>query len=58
MPKVASPPLISATDLSEVVSRYMSNEDTSRVYDAFLLAAEAHEGVVLKGIAHGGAASG
>jgi RelA/SpoT family (p)ppGpp synthetase len=48
MPKVASPPLISATDLSEVVSRYMSNEDTSRVYDAFLLAAEAHEGVVRK----------
>ena len=48
MPKVASPPLISATDLSEVVSRYMSNEDASRVYDAFLLAAEAHEGVVRK----------
>ena len=48
MPKVASPPLISATDLSEVVSRYMSNEDASRIYDAFLLAAEAHDGVVRK----------
>lgn len=40
--------LISATDLSEVVSRYMSPEDASKVYDAFLLAAEAHEGVVRK----------
>ncbi len=40
--------LISATDLSEVVSRYMSKEDASKVYDAFLLAAEAHDGVVRK----------
>lgn len=48
MPEVASKPLKSATDLSEVVSRYMSDEDASRVYDAFLLAAEAHEGVVRK----------
>lgn len=40
--------LISATDLSEVVSRYMSPEDASKVYDAFLLAAEAHDGVVRK----------
>jgi RelA/SpoT family (p)ppGpp synthetase len=48
MPKQASRSLISATDLSEVISRYMSNEDASRVYDAFLLAAEAHEGVIRK----------
>ena len=48
MPKEASPSLISATDLSEVVSRYMSNEDASRVYDAFLLAADAHDGIVRK----------
>jgi len=48
MPLKASPTLISATDLIEVVSRYMIDEDASRVYDAFLLAAEAHEGVVRK----------
>jgi len=48
MPQDASKPLISATDLSEVVNRYMNNEDASRVYDAFLLAAEAHDGVVRK----------
>lgn len=48
MPEVASHTLISATDLSEVVSRYMSDEDASRVYDAFLLAADAHDGVIRK----------
>ena len=48
MPKELSPTLISATDLNEVVSRYMSNEDASRVYEAFLLAADAHDGVVRK----------
>ena len=48
MPTSASPPLISATDLSEVVNRYMSSEDAKRVYDAFLLAAEAHDGVKRK----------
>lgn len=48
MSKEASHPLISATDLSEVASSYMSSEDASRVYDAFLLAAEAHDGVVRK----------
>ena len=47
MPKTASH-LINATDLSELVSRYMDEEDASRVYDAFLLAAEAHDGVVRK----------
>jgi len=40
--------LISATDLSDVVSRYMDESDAQRVYDAFLLAAEAHDGVVRK----------
>ena len=48
MPKVATKSLRSATDLSEVVSRYMSDEDARRVYEAFLLAAEAHEGVIRK----------
>ncbi|MEB8431625.1 RelA/SpoT family protein [Cocleimonas sp. KMM 6892] len=48
MSEEAKPPLIKASDLTEVVSRYMSAEDISRVYSAFLLAAEAHEGVVRK----------
>jgi len=48
MSEEAKPPLIKASDLTEVVSRYMSAEDISKVYDAFLLAAEAHEGVVRK----------
>ncbi len=48
MPEAASQTLISATDLSEQVSRYMDEEDASRVYDAFLLAADAHDGVVRK----------
>ena len=48
MPKAASSTLISATELSSVVSRYMSEEDAQRVYEAFLLAAEAHDGVVRK----------
>lgn len=48
MPKAASSSLISATELSSVVSRYMSEKDARRVYDAFLLAAEAHDGVVRK----------
>jgi hypothetical protein len=47
MPEAAST-LKSATDLSELVSRYMSEEDASRVYDAFLLAADAHDCVVRK----------
>jgi len=40
--------LINATTLSERVSRYMSTEDSKRVYDAFIFAAEAHEGVKRK----------
>lgn len=40
--------LISATDLTEVVNGYMSEADSKRVYDAFLLAADAHDGVVRK----------
>ncbi len=48
MSKEAPHTLISATDLNEQVSRYMSQEDASKVYDAFLLAAEAHDGVVRK----------
>ena len=48
MPEAASQTLINATDLSEQVSRYMDENDASRVYDAFLLAAEAHDGVVRK----------
>jgi len=48
MPEAASPKLISATDLNELVSRYMNEEDASRVYEAFLLAADAHDGVVRK----------
>ncbi len=51
MPKTASH-LINATDLSELVSRYMNEEDASRVYDAFLLAADAHDGVVRKSGEH------
>lgn len=48
MSEATTPTLISATELSAVVSRYMSEEDARRVYDAFLLAAEAHDGVVRK----------
>ena len=48
MPEAASQTLINATDLSEQVSRYMNEDDASRVYDAFLLAADAHDGVVRK----------
>ena len=48
MSEEAKPPLIKASDLTEVVSRYMSAEDISKVYNAFLLAAEAHDGVVRK----------
>ena len=48
MSEEAKPPLIKASDLTEVISRYMSAEDISKVYSAFLLAAEAHEGVVRK----------
>ncbi len=48
MPKATASTLISATELSSVVSHYMSEEDAQRVYDAFLLAAEAHDGVVRK----------
>ncbi|MEE9310348.1 MAG: RelA/SpoT family protein [Cocleimonas sp.] len=48
MPEAASQTLINATDLSEQVSRYMNEDDGSRVYDAFLLAADAHDGVVRK----------
>ena len=43
-----SSPLINATNLSERVSRYMSAEDSKRVYEAFIFAAEAHEGVMRK----------
>jgi len=48
MPEDKPSHLISATDLSEVVSRYMDRADAQRVYDAFLLAAEAHDGVKRK----------
>ncbi|MEE9326511.1 MAG: RelA/SpoT family protein [Cocleimonas sp.] len=48
MPQTASKTLISATDLNELVNRYMSDEDACKVYQAFLLAAEAHDGVVRK----------
>ena len=48
MSKEASHSLVSATDLSERVSRYMSDEDARKVYEAFLLAAEAHDGVIRK----------
>lgn len=48
MPEKGTSPLINATSLTELVSRYMSAEDTRRVYDAFLVAADAHDGVVRK----------
>ena len=48
MPEIKPSTLISATDLSEKVSRYMSTEEASRVYEAFLVAADAHDGVVRK----------
>ena len=35
-------------DLCKIVETYMSPEDTHRVYDAFLFAAEAHDGVTRK----------
>jgi RelA/SpoT family (p)ppGpp synthetase len=48
MSQTASKSLISATDLNELVNRYMSDEDACKVYQAFLLAADAHDGVVRK----------
>ncbi len=51
MPECAAN-LINATDLTELVNRYMSEEDAIRVYDAFLLAADAHDGVVRKSGEH------
>ncbi|HIP95106.1 MAG TPA: bifunctional (p)ppGpp synthetase/guanosine-3',5'-bis(diphosphate) 3'-pyrophosphohydrolase [Leucothrix sp.] len=48
MPEKGSSPLISATDLVEMVGRYMNDEDAKRVYDAFLVAGDAHDGVVRK----------
>jgi len=48
MPEKGTSPLINATSLAESVSRYMSAEDARRVYRAFLVAAEAHEGVERK----------
>lgn len=48
MPEKGPSSLISGTDLSELVGRYMNDEDSKRVYNAFLVAANAHEGVVRK----------
>lgn len=48
MPEKESSSLTNSTDLMEEVGRYMSDEDTSRVYSAFLIAADAHDGVVRK----------
>ena len=48
MPEVATPKLISGTDLDELVGRYMADEDVKKVYNAFLVAGEAHDGVVRK----------
>ncbi len=48
MSEEAKPALIKASDLTEMVSRYMCAEEVSKVYSAFLLAAEAHDGVVRK----------
>ena len=46
----AQPPtdFFRANDLTRTVERYMTPEESSRVYDAFLLAAQAHEGVKRK----------
>ncbi|HIO91830.1 MAG TPA: bifunctional (p)ppGpp synthetase/guanosine-3',5'-bis(diphosphate) 3'-pyrophosphohydrolase [Leucothrix mucor] len=35
-------------DLSKLVGEYLSEEDTHRIYDAFLFAADAHDGVTRK----------
>jgi RelA/SpoT family (p)ppGpp synthetase len=45
-----SPPLdfFRANDLMRMVERYMTPEESTRVYDAFLLAAKAHQDVVRK----------
>lgn len=48
MPVIAAQKLYSGTDLNECVALYMSNEDVKRVYQAFLVAGEAHDGVVRK----------
>ncbi len=37
-----------ANDLTRTVERYMTPEESSRVYDAFLLAAQAHAGITRK----------
>lgn len=45
-----SPPadFFRANDLMRMVERYMTPEESTRVYDAFLLAAKAHQGVTRK----------
>ena len=35
-------------DLCRIIERYMSEEDSKKVYDAFILAAQAHDGVTRK----------
>lgn len=35
-------------DLCRIVERYMSDDDVKKVYDAFMLAAEAHDGICRK----------
>lgn len=44
-PMSSSNSIFRSTDLMRLVERYMTTTDTRRVYDAFLLAADAHDGV-------------
>ena len=48
MPEEAPPSCISSTDLLKLVGRYMSSEDVEKVNQAYLLAFEAHDGVIRK----------
>ncbi len=45
---IASEDSFHVSDLCEIVEAYLSTEDTHRIYDAFLFAAEAHDGVTRK----------
>lgn len=48
MPDSPATDFFRANDLMRTVERYMTPEESSRVYDAFLLAAQAHQGVIRK----------
>jgi len=48
MPQEAPPSCISSTDLIKQVGRYMNDQDIEKVNRAYLLANQAHDGVIRK----------